>query len=239
MSLMPYRGRLRGERSKGLPPAAFVAFVQNHDQIGNRAFGERITHIAPAAAVRAIVAVYLLLPQIPMLFMGEEWAAAQPFPFFCDFEPALAEAVRKGRRAEFARFPEFQDPARRERIPDPTAAGTFLSAKLAWDDLEREPHSSWLSWYQRLLAVRHRELVPRMGQIREGGRFQSVGENAVVVRWSAGEAEWILEANLSDTPVEGFAAAGGRVLWREGQLGADGLFGPHTVRWSLVEVMHA
>jgi malto-oligosyltrehalose trehalohydrolase len=237
--LMPYRGRLRGERSKGLPPAAFVAFVQNHDQIGNRAFGERITHIAPAAAVRAIVAVYLLLPQIPMLFMGEEWAAAQPFPFFCDFEPALAEAVRKGRRAEFARFPEFQDPARRERIPDPTAAGTFLSAKLAWDDLEREPHSSWLSWYQRLLAVRHRELVPRMGQIREGGRFQSVGENAVVVRWSAGEAEWILEANLSDTPVEGFAAAGGRVLWREGQLGADGLFGPHTVRWSLVEVMHA
>jgi 1,4-alpha-glucan branching enzyme len=85
---------------------------------------------------------------------------------------------------------EFQDPAMRERIPDPTAAGTFLSAKLAWDDLEREPHSAWLSWYQRLLAVRHREFVPRMSQIREGGRFQSVGENALVVRWSAGEAEW-------------------------------------------------
>ena len=127
--VMPYRGRERGEPSASLPPDAFVAFIQNHDQIGNRAFGERIGAFAPAETVRAIAAVYLLSPQVPMLFMGEEWASAQPFPFFCDFEGDLADAVRNGRREEFARFPEFRDPAMRERIPDPLAEATFRSAK--------------------------------------------------------------------------------------------------------------
>jgi len=135
--VMPYRGRPRGEPSAALPPDAFIAFIQNHDQVGNRPFGDRLTAIASPEAVRAVAAVYLLLPQIPMLFMGEEWGATQPFPFFCDFGPELAEAVRKGRRAEFARFPDFHDPATRERIPDPTAEETFAAAKLAWDDVLR------------------------------------------------------------------------------------------------------
>src|SRR6202008_3331251 len=100
--MMAYRGRSRGEPSVALPPTAFVAFIQNHDQVGNRAFGDRLTDFASAEAVRAISAAYLLLPQIPMLFMGEEWAAAQPFPFFCDVGPDLADAVRNGRRDEFA-----------------------------------------------------------------------------------------------------------------------------------------
>ena len=126
--VMGYRGRAAGEPSAALPPTAFVAFIQNHDQIGNRAFGDRLTAMRPPAAVRAVAAVYLLLPQVPMLFMGEEWAAAQPFPFFCDFEPDLAEAVREGRRQEFARFPAFREPGMRERIPDPTAASTFCRA---------------------------------------------------------------------------------------------------------------
>ncbi len=117
--LMPYRGHPRGEPSAGLPPTAFVAFIQNHDQVGNRAFGERLTALAPPEAVRAVAAIYLLSPQIPMLFMGEEWASAQPFPFFCDFEPDLAEAVREGRRKEFARFPEFRDPKHASASPTP------------------------------------------------------------------------------------------------------------------------
>ncbi len=95
---MPYRGHPRGEPSAHLPPTAFIGFIQNHDQIGNRPFGDRLTAIASPEAVRAVAAIYLLLPQVPMLFMGEEWAAAQPFPFFCDFGPDLAEAVREGRR---------------------------------------------------------------------------------------------------------------------------------------------
>jgi malto-oligosyltrehalose trehalohydrolase len=91
---MPYRGAPRGEPSKALPPTAFIAFIQNHDQVGNRAFGDRLTDFAPAQAVRAVASTYLLLPQVPMLFMGEEWAAAQPFPFFCDFGEELADPVR-------------------------------------------------------------------------------------------------------------------------------------------------
>lgn len=232
--LMPYRGRPRGERSVALPPTAFVTFLQNHDQIGNRAFGERLTVLASAGALRAAAAVYLLLPQIPMLFMGEEWGSAAPFAFFCDFEPVLAEAVRRGRRAEFSRFPEFQDIEMRERIPDPTAEQTFHDSKLDWTELAREPHSGWYGWYRAVLEVRHREIVPRLQLIRRGGRFEVLSPAAVVVRWSVenGGGELILEANLSDRPVSGFARGRAAVLWQEGTE-TDGVFGPHSMRYSL------
>jgi len=232
--LMPYRGHPRGEPSAELPPTAFVAFIQNHDQVGNRAFGDRITDFAPAAAVRAIASVYLLLPQIPMLFMGEEWAAAQPFPFFCDFGPDLADAVRKGRREEFARFPEFRDSAMRERIPDPMSEQTFASAKLGWDDIARAPHAGSLQWYRRVLAIRHAEIVPRLAAIRAGGRYEVLGEGAVLVRWQLGGGEMLtLAANLNATPASGFPVEPGRVLWQEGENGHDGVLGPWAVRWSV------
>jgi malto-oligosyltrehalose trehalohydrolase len=234
--VMPYRGTARGEPSAGLPPTAFVAFVQNHDQIGNRAFGDRLSAIAAPEAVRAVGAVYLLLPQIPMLFMGEEWAAAQPFPFFCDFSPELAEAVRTGRRDEFARFLEFQSPEIRERIPDPTAEETFLVAKLGWADIDREPHVAWLERYRRILAVRHREIVPRLDEIDTGGTYRVLGKAAVVVRWRlVGDTELMLAANLCDSPTPGFSSSSGRVIWREGEASDDGIFGPFAVRWSIGE----
>ena len=232
--LMPYRGRPRGAPSADLPPTAFVAFIQNHDQVGNRAFGDRVTDFAPAEAVRAIAAVYLLLPQIPMLFMGEEWGAAQPFPFFCDFGAELADAVRQGRREEFARFPEFQDPAMRERIPDPMAEATFAAAKLDWEDIERAPHSGWLKWYRRVLATRRAEIVPRLPAMRAGGRYEVLGDGAILVRWAINEGETlVLAANLAATPTAGFPAEPGRVLWQEGEAGQDGTFDPWTVRWSV------
>lgn len=230
--LMPYRGAPRGEPSADLAPTAFIAFAQNHDQIGNRAFGDRLTAIATPEAARAVAAVYLLLPQIPMLFMGEEWGAAQPFPFFCDFSPGLAEAVRTGRREEFARFPEFSAPETRERIPDPTAEGTFLSAKLAWADIGRQPHAEILAWHRRILAVRRAEIVPRLDEIRAGGTYQVLGTDAVVVRWPLKESgALVLAANLSATPAAGFPPIPGRVIWREGDAGEDGTFGPFAVRW--------
>ena len=238
---MPYRGHPRGEPSRALPPTAFVAFIQNHDQVGNRPFGDRLTAIAAPNAVRAVAAVYLLLPQVPMLFMGEEWGAAQPFPFFCDFGPELATAVRDGRRAEFARFPDFQDPAKRELIPDPTAEETFALAKLAWDDVMRAPHAGWLDWYSRLLATRHAEIIPLLAEIRFGGRYDVIGDGAVVVRWSIGEEgrELMLAANLSPAPVAGFPASTGpgpigHVLWQEGEHGeTNRTLGPWAVRWSI------
>ena len=237
--LMPYRGHERGEDSTALPPTAFVAFMQNHDQIGNRAFGERLTAIAPPPAVRALAATYLLLPQVPMLFMGEEWAAAQPFPFFCDFGAELANAVRKGRREEFARFPEFKDPATRERIPDPVAAATFESAKLDWQQAQREPHSAWLDWYRRVLAVRRERIVPLLPGIRSAGQYQIVGDAAVQVSWplEGGKRRLVLAANLSAATVSGFASCADVPIWTEGDVaaGASGAdaFGPWTVRWSI------
>ncbi len=188
--VMAYRGSPRGEPSAGLPPTAFIAFIQNHDQVGNRAFGERITAITSPEAARAIGATYLLLPQIPMLFMGEEWAASQPFPFFCDFGGDLADAVRKGRRKEFAKFPEFKDAKTRERIPDPQAESTFASAKLRWDEMATEPHAGWLEWYRRLIATRRAEIVPRLAALGgHAARFEVIGDEAVVVRWRLGGGE--------------------------------------------------
>lgn len=233
--VMPYRGRPRGEPSAALPPTAFVAFVQNHDQIGNRAFGERLDALAAPEAMRALAAVYLLLPQIPMLFMGEEWAAAQPFPFFCDFGAELAAAVRQGRREEFARFPQFRDPAARARIPDPTAAATFSSAKLDWSARDREPHSRRLALYHDLIAARHRQIVPRLAGIRSSGTWRVIGEGAVEVRWRLSNGALVLAANLSAARHGGFPPTSGRLIWSEGEVGADGTFGPFAVRWSIEE----
>jgi maltooligosyltrehalose trehalohydrolase len=178
--LMPYRGSPRGEPCRHLPPTAFVSFIQNHDQVGNRAFGDRITSFSPAQAVRAIISIYLLLPQIPMLFMGEEFGASQPFPFFAHFEPELADAVREGRRAEFAKFPEFQDPKKREMIPDPTSEETYQSAKLNWAEVTEGSHAEWLTLYRQLLAIRHREIIPRLKNISgNSGSYRILGEGAV------------------------------------------------------------
>ena len=118
-------GEPRGEPSAHLPPDAFVAFLQNHDQVGNRAFGERLSTLAAPEVMDALSAVFLLAPGPPLLFMGEEWAAPEPFLFFCDFHDELADAVREGRRNEFAKFPAFRDEETRARIPDPNAEATF------------------------------------------------------------------------------------------------------------------
>ena len=132
---MGYRGSPRGKPAAFLPPMAFVGFIQNHDQVGNRALGERLGVMVPKHVLRALSAVYLLLPQPPMIFMGEEWGAQQPFLYFCDFEEsALADAIRKGRREEFARFPQFRDPEYARSHPR-SARGVdlpFLKAELAF-----------------------------------------------------------------------------------------------------------
>src|SRR5690606_29849564 len=113
------------EPSGHLSPTSFVLFLQNHDQIGNRAFGERLVELARPDALRAATALLLLSPMIPLLFMGEEWGAREPFLFFTDHHGELADAVREGRRNEFAEFAEFADEETRARIPDPNAIETF------------------------------------------------------------------------------------------------------------------
>jgi malto-oligosyltrehalose trehalohydrolase len=229
-------GKPRGEPSFHLPTTAFIAFIQNHDQIGNRAFGERLTAIAPPQAVRAVTAVYLLAPQIPMLFMGEEWAAAQPFPFFCEFGAELAEAVRNGRREEFARFPEFQDEEARERIPDPTLEDTFRVAKLAWDDRARAPHKDWLGWHRRVLMTRRSEIVPRLTQAPgHAGEYEIFGDRVFRIGWTLGDnGRLVLHANLSEDDVNGIGPSPGRIVWSEGRVDLEkGKLGPWSIVWSI------
>ncbi len=206
-------GEKRGEPSADLPPTAFVSFLQNHDQVGNRAFGERISALAPSEAVRAAAMIYLLSPQIPMLFMGEEWAAEEPFLFFCDFEDDLAPLVTEGRRAEFASFPEFADPETRDRIPDPGAGETFEQSILDWAGVEER--RNWLEFYRGLLRVRREEIFPRLKGIPGGETaYRLVGDRGLRAQWALGDGSLLtLMANLGDEPLAGFEQAAGRLLY--------------------------
>jgi len=225
--VMPYRGSPRGEPSAALPPQAFIAFLQNHDQVGNRAFGDRISASVARPILRALAAVYLLLPQVPMLFMGEEWGAAQPFPYFCDFDGPLGAAVRDGRRQEFARFPQFQDPDQREKIPDPQAEATFLSAKLDWDAIDPD----LLSHYRGLITARREHVMPLIASITHGGDGRVLGPGAVEVRWRCDDGRGlILAANLSDAAID-YDAPAGTPLWNENP--APTPLGPWQVLWTL------
>jgi maltooligosyltrehalose trehalohydrolase len=145
-----YRDRRHGRSAAGLSGHNFVGCLQNHDQIGNRAKGERISHLVSPARVRIGAAVLLLGPFIPMLFQGEEWAASTPFQYFTDHqEPDLARAVSEGRKKEFAAFGWNPDD-----ISDPQDPSTFQRSKLEWTESAREPHKSILDWYKRLTRLR-------------------------------------------------------------------------------------
>lgn len=195
-------GEPRGQRSSQLPATAFVSFMQNHDQIGNRAFGERISVLTMPDKLRAFTAITLLAPQIPMLFMGEEWASTTPFQFFCDFGSDLAPLVTAGRREEFARFPEFQDEKVRQKIPDPTAEQTYARSILDWSEHEREKNSNHLNFVHTLLEIRLGEIVPRLPKIRPGACWEKISSTVIRVRWQLGDDELILTANLGDTPIK-------------------------------------
>jgi malto-oligosyltrehalose trehalohydrolase len=198
-----YREGARGEPCADLPPTAFVAFLQNHDQIGNRALGERITAIASPDAVRVATAVLLLSPAPPLLFMGEEWGAPEPFLFFSDLGPDLGPRVSEGRRREFAGFPEFADPATRERIPDPQAPSTFERSTLDWSHVDAAVHKDWLAFHQVLLALRARAIAPLLGdEPVPGSSWKALGDTALEVTWTFPTGTLRLAANLGAAPVE-------------------------------------
>lgn len=202
--------RKRGERSCGLPLSCFVEFLQNHDQVGNRAFGERITVLADTKKLRVALAVWLLAPSPPLLFMGEELGANTPFLFFCDFEPELAAKAREGRRAEFARFAQFSSEKAQATIPDPSSKETFLKSKLDWLSLENPSNREWLDLYRALLACRRNNVVPRINQIQPGkSNYKKLGTSAISVAWPLkGNAKLALLANFGpdQLPVSRFPA---------------------------------
>ncbi len=230
--VMPYRGTPRGEPSAHLPPTAFVSFIQNHDQVGNRAYGDRIGEVASPEAVRAIAALYLLAPQIPMIFMGEEWDATTPFPYVCDFNDELNAAVREGRGKELKGLPGFDD--HEGDPPDPTAPETFEAARLKWDERLSGPHADRLSLYQRLVALRRTAIIPRLAGMASEVESGLLDGNVVRASWMMGDGSRLtLTANLSGRDGVTVDAPPGRILWIEGAFGAAGDIGPWTVVWTL------
>jgi malto-oligosyltrehalose trehalohydrolase len=200
----PFRHETRrGEPSRDLPAAAFVGFLQNHDQIGNRARGERLSRLIGPEPLRAALALLLLAPGPPLLFMGEEWGSRQPFPFFCDFDPELAEQVRASRHREFAHLPEFSTPSGRARIPDPTMTETFLATKLDWPSLDSATGKAWNRYYRRLLNLRRQEIIPRLRTMQPGKNYWApLGQSGLMAGWPLQSGEGLqLIANLGGQPV--------------------------------------
>jgi maltooligosyltrehalose trehalohydrolase len=190
-------GQGRGEPSGALNPTAFVNFLQNHDQIGNRALGDRLESLASDKAVEAALAITLLAPMIPMLFMGEEWGSTAPFPFFCDFEGDLADAVRQGRRKEFAgAYAKYGD-----EVPDPLDEATLRSAVLDWSRRDLPGANRRLTLVRDLLAIRRREIVPRLAGVQFGDA-SAEDNGSLSAHWRMGDgASLYLLANLSDQAV--------------------------------------
>ncbi len=238
-------GAPRGAPSAGLPPPAFVDFLQNHDQIGNRAFGERLSVLAKSEAVEALTAILLLSPHIPLLFMGEEWGETRPFLFFTDFHGDLGNAVREGRRNEFSKWQSFQDAHKREEIPDPNAAATFASSKLDWDAASGAGQER-LSLVKRLLDLRRRELMPRLaGAGGYSGIVEAPDGRGIHVAWRLGDGSTLsVTANLADDewPMpdslrqvsQKSLGQNGRILFEMPDAAAAGLQTGRFLAWSVI-----
>ncbi len=204
-------GKRRGSPSGHLRPSAFVSFLQNHDQIGNRAMGERLTLLTSMDKLRAATALLLLSPQIPLIFMGDESGSQSPFLFFTDFHDDLADAVREGRRKEFAKFAAFADEAARERIPDPNAQSTFTASR----PQPGPDAAEWQELYRSLIELRTRLIVPRLKGARSLGA-QVLGEKAVSAAWQLGDGAVLsLALDLGDEPAP-LPEAEGEVIFTEG-----------------------
>ena len=189
-------GERRGSFSGDLPPTAFVMFLQNHDQVGNRAFGERLTVLANPAALAAATLLLLMSPQIPLVFMGEEWGETKPFLFFTDHHGELAEKVREGRRREFAQFADFADSATRERIPDPNNPETFLSSVPANASRWTPAQQVTRAFYARLIALRSTHITPHLPGTQPI-QAETLGVNGVRAVWRLGNgAELTIAVNF-------------------------------------------
>ncbi|MCX7512191.1 malto-oligosyltrehalose trehalohydrolase [Frateuria sp. STR12] len=193
----PMRGKPRGEPSGDLSPLCFIHFLQNHDQIGNRALGERLTSLCEPAVLEAACALLLLAPPVPMLFMGEEWGSRTPFLYFTDHQTeALRDAVREGRRKEFA---EFESYGQAETLPDPNAASTFERSRLDPHDAASPEGLARLTLVRQLLAQRQRHLAPHLQHAQAMGAF-ALGKRALHASWRLGGAVLCIYCNLGDTP---------------------------------------
>ncbi len=191
--ISPQSGQRRGVPSAAQPPVAFVDFIQNHDQVGNRAQGDRLITLAGTDRTKVLLATLLLSPHIPLLFMGEEYGETNPFLFFTDFHGDLAKAVREGRAREFTGHAGHDD-----SVPDPNAEETFNRSKLDWGKLESEKGKAWLAFTQQLLALRQRHIVPLLATAGgHSGKVLKTAKGFIAVSWQFPQGELSLALNIS------------------------------------------
>jgi len=236
----PYHNSRRGEPSSELPSTAFVSFLQNHDQVGNRAFGERIGQLVAPAPLKNAMEILLLAPAPPMLFMGEEFAATSPFLFFCDFKGELAAAVTAGRRAEVDQFTKFGSASVKDQIPDPNAEQSYLNSKLDWRDVTKQPRAGWLQFYRDLLSIRKREVVPHLRNTCKARADCSDNKRTLAVDWAFANGPVLeLRANLSSESQAIAETPCGRLLYCSSAEATEvwkaGSLPPWSVVWSLRE----
>jgi len=204
-----------------LPPATFVNFLQNHDQIGNRPLGDRLESLASPRQIEAALAVTLLAPMVPMLFQGEEWGSMVPFPFFCDFQGGLADAVRNGRKQEYAwAYDRYGD-----EVPDPLDPATLQSAMLDWTGRTQQ-HDARLAMVRELLALRRKEIMPRL-KGASFGAAEAADNGLLTAHWRMGDGtELHLTANLSDQEITSSIVVG-TAIW-------GGETGDRLSPWSVI-----
>jgi maltooligosyltrehalose trehalohydrolase len=208
------RDRLHGRSAEDLPGDRFVAALQNHDQVGNRALGERLSHLVSPGRTRIGAALLLTMPYVPLLFAGAEWGASSPFLYFtAHSSPQLANAVREGRRREFAAFVADLD-----TVPDPQDPATFEASKLDWGERRRDPHADILAWYRELLALRR-----RIDVLRDADRTAVAVEHDPGAGWLAVVRGPIrVVVNLGDQPADVEAPGAVRLVWPDELTVTDG-----------------
>lgn len=212
-------GRLRGTDPEGISPAQCVFYLQNHDQVGNRASGERLHHQISPAAWRAASVLLLVAPETPLLFMGQEWAASTPFLFFTDHTPELGRRIREGRKREMARIPQAREPGFLDRLPDPQAPATFKASCLNWSELSRPAHQAALALYRRLLGLRARHPALRTAD-RDSLTVRPLDGSTLLVRREASDGAALLAvirlrgAGLADVRRLPEAAPGSGRRWQ-------------------------
>jgi maltooligosyltrehalose trehalohydrolase len=199
-----------------------VLCLQNHDQVGNRGLGDRLGALTSPEDLLVASAVLLFAPGTPLLFMGQEWNASTPFLFFSDHDGDLGNAVREGRRKEFASFAAFSDPEARARIPDPQAAATFERSKLRWSEREEPAHARFLATTRALVALRKTDPVLSMASSWSDVEASAKDGVLEVVRRHAGATRRLL-ASFADAPVRIDLAADARVLLTVGELHGSNL----------------
>ncbi|MGZ5030251.1 MAG: DUF3459 domain-containing protein, partial [Methylobacter sp.] len=205
----------RGEPCSDLPLTAFISFLQNHDQVGNRVLGERISRLCSPEALRAGTAILLLSPSLPLLFMGQEWACSQPFTYFVDFPDDLGDQVNLGRLQDVIKTSEFNSVDELPKVPLPNAAETFQASKLAWAESGCEPHQQWLDYHKELLRIRRNHIIPRIkGLVVGQAHYQLLNDRALAVQWRLNDASTLtLVANMGKEPARVNYSCDGDVLF--------------------------